>query len=123
MTETSTENSTTDEVIDPKVEGEINKVVAEEVKIEEKLDDPRTSDAEKEKLEQRLTDLDAKLDALMNQVGELAKSPVAPSPRKTVEVKDEAKGEGVDETVVETPKERKHRYGSSRWFGDRAYED
>lgn len=55
--------------------------------------------------------------ALLKKSAERPFAP-APEPKQKAEPEPETK-----EPEPEKPKERVHRFGSRRWFGDRAYED
>lgn len=109
-----------------KTEEQAEKVAEEAEKIEAKLEDPNTPDAEKAKLESRLASLDERMDKLIEKLDKLAASPVAPAPKKVAEVVAEKSGES-DKTPAQNyaPEEAKPRKArvSSRWFGERAYED
>lgn len=105
-----------------KVETALDKAAEEVEKVEEKLEDPKTTDAERAKLEARLDSLDERMDKLIGKLDAMAASPVAPAPRKAVEAEGAVEKVAAAEVTPETPKERKHRYGSRIWWGDRAYD-
>lgn len=64
-----------------------------------------------------LADIKASLKALTDR-------PFHPAPESSKPPATEgAEGDKNDDQEEEQPKERKHRFGSKRWFGDRAYED
>lgn len=75
-------------------------------------------DAKISKVEGDLADIKASLKALADR-------PFHPAPEATPPATPAATEEtGLDEgQAAEEDKPRKHRFGSSKWFGDRAYED
>lgn len=104
------------------VKEELKEVEKEAGKLEEKLENPDLSPTDKIKIEKRLDVLDDRMEELLQKVDKLAASPVAPSPRREPETPaPEAPSDTPSEE--EKPKVKKKRYGSSLWFGDRAYED
>jgi chromosome segregation ATPase len=60
------------------------------------------------------------------QLEQLANRPFHPAPEADKPAATEAgaaEGDKDQDQGDDKPKERKHRFGSTRWFGDRAYED
>lgn len=93
---------------------------AEDVK--EKLDDPNLTDAQRDKLEERLSGLEGQMTSLGQKLDQLLASPVAPSPRRAAEPdagpQDDAKGA---DTGAEPPAEPPAKPSfSTAWWGKRA---
>lgn len=105
----------------PKVDEKIDAVKDEAAAIEEKLEDPELPETERIKFEKRLDVLDDRMEELLQKIDKLSQSPVAPAPPRKV-ADPPATVEPATPPAEEKPKERKHRYGSARWFGDRAYD-
>lgn len=77
-----------------------------------------------ERLDGRVTAMETKLDGIADTLKTLAERPFHPAPEaKKEEAKEETKEEEKEVQEEEKPKERKHRFGSTTWFKDRAYED
>lgn len=84
--------------------------------------------AKAEKLEATIQKVvDGALADVKAQLKALTDRPFHPAPEARTSNEGAAEGEKNDDQeqrqVEEKPKERKHRFGSTRWFGDRAYED
>lgn len=102
---------------------------AAEVKADIKEAKEEAAEARKEGDTDRADKLEARIDALTTDLGDvkstldrLAKRPFAPAPAP--KSKPEVPAEAADQTPAEEkPRDRVHRFGSRRWFGDRAYED
>jgi ribosomal protein L12E/L44/L45/RPP1/RPP2 len=67
--------------------------------------------------------LSSDLSEIRAALKKIAERPFAPAPEPKEKPVEEKEPEKKEEAKAEAPKERTHRFGSRRWFGDRAYED
>lgn len=81
-------------------------------------------DARADKLEAQITKVEGDLAEIKSTLKALAERPFHPAPEaEKTPATEPAKGDEKEGQEEEQPKERKHRFGSTKWFGDRAYED
>lgn len=126
---TETENPPTTEAGAAKEELETEKAELEQ-DIEETKEEAKA--ARKEGDTERAEQLEATVQKVVDgaladikaQLKALTERPFHPAPEADKPAGTEAgAGEEKKDQEAEQPKERKHRFGSTRWFGDRAYED
>lgn len=98
-----------------KTEAQITEVKQEVVEAKQEGDPAAAAEAKG-----RMDTLTAELADIKKALKALTERPFAPAPQP---VKPPETPAVAAATEPEKPKERVHRFGSSTWFGDRAYED